>query len=450
MITAASPLHITTVGVHLESGSSLVNLLPHLVPSGVWIREGRGLIGLGTAAATAASGHSRFAQLSRWWESLPLVEDADPLSTASTSSAQLNSPPTSSAPTGVGPGPVAFTSITYSADSEHASALIVPELLISSTEEGVWLTAVAPEGAALADLLSAHGLQLHGSVLSLSRPAPAQPLPPAEQQPGSQSQRHYLDAVAAGLGAIDEGEVEKLVLARDVLVRAADPLPVGPLLSRLAADYADCWTYLVSDALGATPEMLVSVRGEEVFSRVLAGTVDHDMQVQQAHDGLLRDLKQHREHELAVLSLLDQLSPVTQSLSSPAEPRVMELPNVYHLATDITGRLKRDHDGELPPALLVAKHAHPTAAVCGTPTPQADQLLASLEGLDRGPFAGPVGWIDTRGNADFGIALRGGVLEDESTVRLYAGCGVVAGSEPESELAETHSKLRVMLTALGA
>lgn len=129
---------------------------------------------------------------------------------------------------------------------------------------------------------------------------------------------------------------------------------------------------------------------------------------------------------------------------------MLELPNVYHLATDITGRLKRQDDDGLPSPLMVAKHAHPTAAVCGTPTPQADQLLTRLEGLDRGPFAGPVGWVDTRGNADFGIALRGGVLEDESTVRLYAGCGVVAGSEPESELAETRSKLRVMLTALGA
>src|SRR5699024_3655527 len=169
-------------------------------------------------------------------------------------------------------------------------------------------------------------------------------------------------AVAAGLSAIDAGDVEKLVLARDVLVRTAGPLPVGPLLSRLAADYADCWTYLVSDVLGATPEMLVSVRGVEVFSWVLAGSVDRDLQVQHAHDGPLRDLKQHREHELAVHSLLDQLSPVTQSLHSPDEPRVLELPNVYLLATDITGRLKRGDDGELPPALLVAQHAHPTAA----------------------------------------------------------------------------------------
>lgn len=434
MITADSPLHTTTMEVHFEPGSGLLDLLPHLAPSSVWIRAGHGLIGLGTAASTAASGGDRFAQLSRWWGSLPLVDDAAP----------------SGSPETPGVGPIAFTSITYSADSSHASALVVPQLVISSTEQGVWLTAVSPPSTALTDLLAAHGLQLHESVLSLSRPSPARPLPAAAQQPGTQSQRHYLDAVAAGLGAIDQGEVEKLVLARDVLVSAEEPLPVGPLLTRLASDYADCWTYLVADVLGATPEMLVSVRGQEVFSRVLAGTVDHDMQVQQAHDGLLRDAKQHREHELAVFSLLDQLSPVTESLHSPAEPRVLELPNVYHLATDITGRLKRQDDDGLPSPLMVAKHAHPTAAVCGTPTPQADQLLTRLEGLDRGPFAGPVGWVDTRGNADFGIALRGGVLEDESTVRLYAGCGVVAGSEPESELAETRSKLRVMLTALGA
>lgn len=436
MVIAASALRATTVEVDLPDEPALPALLPHLRPSGVWIREGRGMIGLGTAASTTAEGPGRFAALARWWESLPMVRQAS-----------AGPPAAADAP---GSGPVAFTTITYSADSQHPSALIVPQLVIGSTPQGGWLSIVAAEDTDVHALLAAHGLQLEGSRLSLLSPGPVEPVPATVQRPGRQSESSYLQTVAAGLSAIEDGTVEKLVLARDLLVVAEQALPVGPLLSRLAEEYADCWTYLVADVLGATPEMLVSVRGEEVFSRVLAGTVAHDAQAQWAHAGLLGDLKQKHEHELAVYSLVEQLNPVVETLHPQSEPRVLELPNVYHLATDIVGRLQRQADGALPSPLVVAEHAHPTAAVCGTPTPQADQLLAALEDLDRGPFAGPVGWIDARGNADFGIALRGGVLEDDSTVRLFAGCGVVAGSEPESELDETHAKLRVMLSALGA
>lgn len=369
MITTDSALHATTIEVDFAHDSALLGLLPHLKPSGVWIREGHGMIGLGTAARTSASGRSRFAQLARWWESLDLLgEDAEAVP----------------AP---GAGPVAFTTITYSADSDHASELIVPQLVIGSSPQGAWLSAVAPEGTDFHQLLADHGLRLQDSKLALTSTEPAEPMPATVRRPGRQSERSYLSAVAAGLSAIDDGAVEKLVLARDEVVTAEAEIPVGTLLSRLVDEYSDCWTYFVDDVLGATPEMLVSVRGDHVFSRVLAGTVAHDAQAEWAHAGLLGDLKQNHEHQLAVYSLVEQLHPVVESLQPQPEPRVLELPNVYHLATDITGRLQRGAGGELPSPLTVAEHAHPTAAVCGTPTPQADQLLALLEGLDRGPFA---------------------------------------------------------------
>lgn len=435
-----SALRATTFDVDLPQDAGLANLLPHLRPSGVWLREGHGMIGLGTAASAAANGPQRFKELAHWWAALDLNRSP------SASAQEFNGHKIP------GSGPLAFTTITYSAESEHSSAVVVPQLVLGSTEAGSWITAVSDAHTRVDDLLSAHGLTLQGSQVALLNPNESpQPVPPTHRRPGSQSERHYLQAVAAGLSAIDEGAAEKLVLARDVVVDAEAPLPLGPLLTRLTDQYSDCWTYLVADVLGATPEMLVRLRGQEVFSRVLAGTVDHDaVDPEHAHSGLLGDHKQHREHELAVRSLLEQLEPVVETLTPSAEPRVLELPNVYHLATDITGQLAHREDGARPSPLSVAEHAHPTAAVCGTPTQQADQLLGALEGLDRGPFAGPVGWMDSQGNADFGIALRGGVLENEATVRLYAGCGVVAGSEPEAELAETHAKLRVMLTALGA
>lgn len=447
MNSASSALRISVVEVDLPHG--LEGLLPALNPSTAWIREGTGLIGLGTAASATARGNNRFTQLAQFWDSLlanslgPTAEGADP--------APLT----------------AFVSATFSADSRYASHLVVPEILIrqgqpeaegadhpgGTTRAATVLIAADSSGPDIQDVLARHGLQLRESGRGHSDDGRAQllaigdgcDLPATRIEPGAQTKRQHLSAVAAGLSAIEDRTVEKLVLARDVVVASDDPLPVGTILQRLAQTYPQTWTYWVGEVLGATPEMLVRVRGREVSSRVLAGTISRSDDA----SGLIRDDKQHREHELAVRSLLDGIGPLTESLQSPAEPGVLELPNVYHLVSDVTGTLAADESGKLPGALAVAEAAHPTAAVCGTPTTPAAQLIAQLEAADRGPYAGPVGWLDAAGNADFGIALRGGVLEDQHRLRLFAGGGVVAGSEPEIELAETEIKLAPMLTALG-
>lgn len=426
MTSEPAVLSFLCAGVGRLDGG-LTGLLESVEPSGAWVREGRGLLGLGVAAEAAAAGPDRFAELANWFDGLTFMGSA------------------AGAPAGV--GPAAFASITYSSDSAASSRLIVPELLLTATEEGTWLSGVVPGNSevALAELLEQHGLKLHGGILSLVSPA-AEEIPPTELRSGTYPQEHYLKAVEAGVAAIAERRLEKLVLARDTVVLAEHPVPAGPLLARLAREYSGCWTYRAGDMIGATPEMLVQVRGEEVSARVLAGTVDRSLGAEKARKKLLEDPKQRSEHTLAVESLLEQLAPVCAELSAQSPPAVLELPNVYHLSTDVTGRLSA-HDGLSP--LLVAERAHPTAAICGTPTVTAAGLIGTLEGIDRGPFSGPVGWIDTRGNADFGIALRGGVLEEGGRqVRLYAGCGIVSGSEPEAELAETWAKMRPMLDAL--
>lgn len=433
-MTSPLPLHAITREVQLTGG--LLDLLPSLEPSGVWIREGSGMIGLGVAAQASARGPRRFADLARWFESLEFTrQEPDPLISATRT------------------GPVAFTSITCSSSSAALSQLVVPEVLIvtDTTLGRAWLTAVTDypvTEAPLVEILRRHGLELRDDVLvATGAPQPAEP-PHTTLTAGTHEEQHFLDAVSAGVEAIHQRRLEKLVLARDVLVQAQEPIRAAPLLSRLAQDYAGCWTYLAGDVLGATPEMLVRVRGQEVSARVLAGTLDRSLSPAQARTTLLGDSKQRNEHWLAVESLLEQLGPVAE-LNAPQQPSMLELPNVYHLSTDVTGRLIPD-GSRLPSPLLVAERAHPTAAICGTPTSTAAELIPQLEELDRGPYAGPVGWIDTRGNADFGIALRGGVWEDaRRRIRLYAGCGVVAGSDPESELAETRAKLTPMLTSLG-
>ncbi len=449
--SAAGVLTFVCVGVDRVDGG-LVRVLEASEPSGAWVREGRGLVGLGVAAETAASGPDRFVKLAHWWEGLRWE-----------SSHQEGTLPGEDCPadagiTGLpaGVGPAGFTSLSYSSDSAAGSRLIVPELILAVTEEGAWLTGVVAGGPEAQDvrgrdlpwfeaLLERHGLQLEDRVLTTSHDARG--IPPAELREGTHPEAHYLQAVEAGVAAIAERRLEKLVLSRDAVVAAVEPIPAGPLLARLARDYSGCWTYRAGDVLGATPEMLVQVRGDEVSARVLAGTVDRSLGAETARKRLLEDPKQRSEHTLAVESLLEQLAPISEGLTAQSPPAVLELPNVYHLSTDVIGRLRSP--GGISP-LLVAERAHPTAAICGTPTATAAGIIGSLEGIDRGPFSGPVGWVDTRGNADMGIALRGGVLEDEGRqVRLYAGCGIVAGSEPESELAETWSKMRPMLDTLG-
>lgn len=470
MTALPGSLDATTLVVDLPGGSSLTDLLPALEPSAVWLLRGEGLIGLGAAAHTRARGAERFAELAQWH-----AQHLAPLAETSTLPASLVGIP--------GAGPVALTSITYSSASAADSHLILPELILGSAEGKAWITAVlrvpawdedfeetdepvaqTDDGAAqvlsprrLDALLAKHGLQLNAGRLSLI--GPGQPAagkrdgrtaedssrPATSLIQGSHSEQHYLRAVRAGVDAIENRRLEKLVLARDVVVAADAPLPTGPLLASLAADYADCWTYMAGDVLGATPEMLVKIRGQDLSARVLAGTVDGRAGLQRARTLLLEDPKQRDEHRLAAQSLLDQLAPVAHQLHAQDPPAVLELPNVFHLSTDVTGRLTAET-----PALLVAERAHPTAAICGTPTATAAELISTLEGLDRGAFSGPVGWIDAQGNADFGIALRGGIIQEQGTqVRLYAGCGIVAGSVPEEELAETWAKMRPMLGALG-
>ncbi|MFD1347428.1 isochorismate synthase [Nesterenkonia halotolerans] len=470
MTALPGSLDATTLVVDLPGGSSLADLLPALEPSAVWLLRGEGLIGLGAAAHIRARGAERFAELAQWH-----AQHLAPLAETSTLPASLVGIP--------GAGPVALTSITYSSASAADSHLILPELILGSAEGKAWITAVlrvpawdedleetdepvaqTDDGAAqvlsprrLDALLAKHGLQLNAGRLSLI--GPGQPAagkrdgrtaedssrPATSLIQGSHSEQHYLRAVRAAVDAIEHRRLEKLVLARDVVVAADAPLPTGPLLASLAADYADCWTYLAGDVLGATPEMLVKIRGQDLSARVLAGTVDGRAGLQRARTLLLEDPKQRDEHRLAAQSLLDQLAPVAHQLHAQDPPAVLELPNVFHLSTDVTGRLTAET-----PALLVAERAHPTAAICGTPTATAAELISTLEGLDRGAFSGPVGWIDAQGNADFGIALRGGIIQEQGTqVRLYAGCGIVAGSVPEEELAETWAKMRPMLGALG-
>jgi menaquinone-specific isochorismate synthase len=237
----------------------------------------------------------------------------------------------------------------------------------------------------------------------------------------------------------------KVVLAHDLLAVADEPLDPRFLLHGLAARYPSCWTFAVDQLVGATPELLLRRRGTEVLSRVLAGTT-------WPHDGtdtealameLLSSAKDRDEHCYAVDSLAHALRPFCVDLVVPAAPSVLQLRNVLHLATEVRGVL---HPAG-PPLLTLADAVHPTAAVGGTPTSDAVSAIGELEAMDRGRYAGPVGWVDAAGDGELGIALRCAQVVGRFA-RLFAGCGIVAGSDPDSEVAEAAAKLVPIRDAL--
>ena len=304
----------------------------------------------------------------------------------------------------------------------------MPQVVIGRRGDTTWLTTISRGGLDMLD---------HRDALRVAD----RPDAPADVRfaDGALNSEQWMSVVADAVARISAGDLEKVVLARDLVATADAPIDVRWPLRRLAEDYPMCWTFHVDGLFGATPEMLVRRERGLVTSRVLAGTIrrtgDDDRDLALAAT-LARSSKDLEEHEYAVRSVADALDPHCSSMNVPEAPFVLHLPNVMHLATDVAGVV---HDAATVSSLQLAEALHPSAAVGGTPTPVATDLITEIEGMDRGRYAGPVGWMDATGDGEWGIALRSAHLSG-STVRLFAGCGIVADSDPEAELAESQAK----------
>jgi menaquinone-specific isochorismate synthase len=443
----------------LDGESTPGGLPSYLVRDDVlcWTRREAGLVGFGEAARFTATGPERFLEADIWWRHLVIEAEITD---------HVECP---------GTGPVAFGSFAFSKVSAHESRLIVPEIVVGVRDGRTWLTQIkADDGelteagalAALAGWLESPAPSGAPGAATPGRDMPGGDLPaeagaavvrpgPATLETGSLSEADWMAAVAAGVAEIRTGRLEKLVLARDVVATVPEGVNAAEVLRQLAVRYRECWTYGVDGLVGATPEMLIQVEGRTAQARVLAGTLDRrdalgeaGLPLDYAERVLAGSEKQRHEHEIAIQSLTTQLAPFSEAMNAHSEPFILELPNVWHLASDVKAELT-EVEGHVPTCLALINALHPTAAVCGTPTQVAGALIRKLEHLDRGPYAGPVGWLDAAGNGEWGIALRGAVIESPNTVRLYAGCGIVEGSHPEAELAETWAKFRPMLESLG-
>ena len=284
-----------------------------------------------------------------------------------------------------------------------------------------------------------------GSAPSLA--TSASPAPTRFSVEGRVSRAEWTSQVRTILDAIASGTLAKAVLAREVVVHADAPFDPRVIVDRLLATQGGCAVFAAGGLVGATPELLVRRRGDRVTSRPMAGTIPRgatDTGDRAAEATLAASVKNGLEHRVVVEAVVDGLRAGGVEVTSVHGPDVARLATVSHLATTITGTVQ---PASACSALELALRLHPTPAVAGTPRDTALAMLEALEGFDRGRYAGPVGWVDRDGDGEWAVALRCGELEG-TTARLIAGAGVVAGSDPDAEWAETQAKLEPMLRVL--
>jgi menaquinone-specific isochorismate synthase len=378
-----------------------------------WVRSGDGLVGFGEYKKFEVKGENRFKEAKTWWEER-----------VSEFKIQNNVH-------GSGTGPILFSSFSF--DPNEISVLVIPEILIGQKNGKSWITWIGD--VKQPNLEKINIAPVSGEI---------------KWQEGSISEQAWQSQVSSAINAIKSNKLEKVVLARDITATSKTEIGVRSLLQRLEIEYPSTWIFLVDGLIGATPELLVRLSKSLVTSRVLAGTIrktgneDRDLTLAAS---LAKSSKDLEEHEYAVRSVADALAPFCSSTNVPEAPFVLHLSNVMHLATDVTGVLN-DSAKQSDIFTLIAQ-LHPSAAVCGTPALEAKKLIVELEQMNRQRYAGPVGWIDANNDGEIAIALRCGQLSnDRNSIRIFAGCGIVAGSDPATEFAESQAKLMPMRTAL--
>jgi len=392
--------------VRLPVAPDLLDVLPALAGASVWVRGGDGFIAWGDAARIdPGAGEDRFVRA---------ASELRALFGAAQSDDEVVRP---------GTGPLALMSFTFDPMSE-GSRIVVPAFVIGRAADAAWITVTAP----------ADGL------------APSPVVSSGSSGWSSSGEREFTQAVVRARSEIRARWLAKVVLARTETTHAASPFDVRAIVRALASAFPQCFTFAFEGLVGASPEMLVRRIGSTVESLVLAGTArrgETPAQDEGFGAALVASEKERSEHSFAADSARDVMELVCSDLKVDAEPWLLRLANVQHLATSLRGELTESLS-----ALEIAGKLHPTAAVCGVPSTDALAIIRSYEGFERGRYAGPIGWMDARGDGEIALAIRCAEI-DGADARLFAGNGIVAGSDPDAELAETKLKLRAMQQAMG-
>ena len=400
------------------------------------------LVAIGAAARLTGHGDDRFSQVTAAWRGLmsrAVTDVVDPAPVAA---------------------PVCLGGFAFDPerlrephwDGYPDALLTVPRFLFTSCGGSSWLTVSAlvnpgcdtrtTADAAADDLCR---LLEGGVAVAGGGEWPGSEVAPADEAEADR----WKEAVAAVVRDVRRGTIEKLVLARRLRARVLGPLEPAAVIRRLRAEYGGCTVFAFARGescfLGAAPERLVRLDAGIVRADCLAGSTArsaNEDEDQALGEALFADQKERHEHALVVRALRDALGPLCHSLSVPATPNLLSMPNVQHLHTPVVGAVNGERH-----VLELVERLHPTPATGGLPTRAALPLIRSYEKFDRGWYAGPVGWVDGRGGGEFVVAIRSALLGGNQAL-LYAGCGIVAGSDPEREYEESCLKLRPMLWAL--
>ncbi len=340
--------------------------------------------------------------------------------------AQIDIDDTVNAP---GSGPVLFGSIPFDSTQQHE--FILPKMVVCKSTDGrIWVTLIDD---AVADLTNPNPPAAVSSSFTV--------------KPGVEIDT-YLSAVATARDAVRTGSITKAVIARDVFVTSDKTIDVHSVLLRLRTSFGSSYRFSIDGFVGASPELLVSIADGEVSSHPLAGTAartgDPTTDAQLA-SSLLASSKNQIEHRIVIDAVHDTLLPWCSYLDWEPEASIVAVANVQHLGTHMSGMLSQPFLHILDAVYALS----PTPALGGFPKDQALALISKIEGMERGKYGGAVGWLDARGNGTWAVAIRCAELsEDRKSARLFAGGGIVADSEPLSELAETQAKLQAMLAAI--
>lgn len=404
---------ITVHSHEISEAKDLLALLPTST-SMAWVRGGDGLVGWGELDRLEVTGSDRFEQIRIWWRERCAhfsIQD------------QVKK---------FGTGPILMLSGSFEAD--EPSVAIIPEVVVGQRNGRTWLTWFGEEAAP-----------------SFIKPEVVEAPLNLSWVGGAISPTQWEANVDKALARIHSGEISKVVLARDLVAQSDLPFDTRHVMRKLSEKYGSTWIFAVDNLVGATPELLVRLNKGLITSRILAGTIQRtgdDERDLALAASLARSSKDLEEHEYAVESVAQTLAPFCSSTNVPETPFVLHLSNVMHLATDVTGVLT----DSLAPADLftVVRELHPSAAVCGTPRPAAQKAIREIEQMSRGRYAGPVGWVDSKGEGEIGIALRCAQINSKNPreIRLFAGCGIVQGSDPTKEYGESQAKLLPIREAL--
>jgi menaquinone-specific isochorismate synthase len=332
-----------------------------------------------------------------------------------------------------GCGPIAFGALPFHPD--RGAELVIPSLVVGTDGEGTrWITTV---GA---------GPEAPDAPARLAAPANRHPLPSHFDVRTVQDPAEWCAAVAEATNRIRAGAFDKVVLAREVVVTTDVALRVDEIVARLRVAFAGCYVFSVDGMVGASPELLVSRTGDLVRAQPMAGTAPRGGDPQsdaRLAAALLASPTYRHEHQVTIDMVHDTLLPFCSYLDDEAEPSVVALPNVSHLATRVEGRLSHPAAS----VLELAQALHPTPAVCGRPSDAARAAIDELEPTPRDRYAGLVGWVDGHGNGTWAVGIRCAQVEG-NVARLHGGCGIVADSDPPTELAESRAKLQAVLGAI--